>query len=84
MLAHKNKFSNEIQEGFGEEAIPKVLLQFVCSIEHSVHIRSHLKHGVVQSDLAIAQLLQYNCYSKHKEGSKTHRHSKAHETHGTS
>jgi len=62
MLDHKTKFSKEFTDQSVEEAVPKSLLQFVCSIEHGVDIRSHLTHGVVKSDLAIAQLLQYNCY----------------------
>lgn len=68
MLNHKSKFSSDFKEGFGEEAVPPTLLQFVCSIEHGVDIRSHLRHGVVKSDVAIAQLLQYNCYTKYREG----------------
>ena len=80
MLAHKTKFSQAFQEGFGEEAVPQALLQFVCSIEHGVDIRSHLNHGIVQSDVAIAQLLQFNCYSKYREGSKSQRHVKDRET----
>lgn len=86
MLAHKAKFSMNYQEGFGEEAVPPALLQFVCSIEHGVDIRSHLKHGVVQSDIALSQLLQYNFYSKYREANesllagKTYRHSKDRET----
>ena len=80
MLAHKNKFSREFQEGIGEEAVPQALLQFVCSIEHGVDIKSHLNHGVMQSDVATAQLLQYNCFSKYTEGSKSLRHAKDRET----
>ena len=33
MLQHKTKFSNELKDGFGEEAIPPALLQFVCGID---------------------------------------------------
>ena len=80
MLNHKTKRNNQFEEGSGEESIPPSLLQFVCNVEHGVDIKSHLKHGVVKSDLAIAQLLQYNCYTKDKGGSAIHRHSKDHET----
>ena len=82
MLQHKTSFSTEFKEGFGEEAVPSALLQFVCSIEHGGDIRSHLKHGVAKSDLAIAHLLQYNCFSKSSEvtESSTNRHSKTRET----
>ena len=51
------------------------LLQFICNIEHSVDIKSHSNHGVFKSDIAIAQLLQYNCYSKCKDDAANHRHS---------
>ena len=63
----KTKCNNQFEEGSGEESIPPSLLQFVCNIENGVDIKSHLKHGVVKSDLAIAQLLQYKtsqCPSK--------------------
>ncbi|CAE1257574.1 unnamed protein product [Acanthosepion pharaonis] len=80
MLQHKTKFSSELKDGFGEEAIPPALLQFVCSIEHGVDIKSHLMHGIAKSDLAIAQLLQFNCYSKRREGLTTQIHSKDRET----
>ena len=74
------KFSNELKDGFGEEAIPPALLQFVCSIEHGVDIKSHLTHGIAKSALVMAQLLQFNCYSYHGEGSTIHRHCKDRET----
>ena len=37
-------------------------------------------HGIAKSDLAMAQLLQFNCYSYHGEGSTIHRHCKDRET----
>lgn len=33
------------------------------SFEDGTYIKSHLKHGVVKSDLSSAQLLQYNCFN---------------------
>ncbi|CAE1280410.1 unnamed protein product [Acanthosepion pharaonis] len=36
MLQHKTKFSSKLKDGFGEEAIPPALLQFMCSIEHGL------------------------------------------------
>ena len=80
MLQHKTRFNSELKDGFGEEAVPPALLQFVCSIEHGVDIKAHLAYGTAKSDLAIAQLLQFNCHSKQREGSTTHRHSKDRET----
>ncbi|MGH0137069.1 UNVERIFIED_CONTAM: hypothetical protein FKN15_028239 [Acipenser sinensis] len=80
MLDHKSKFFITFRQGCVEESIPPALLQFVCMIEYDADIKSQLKHGVSKSDLAIAQLLQYNCYTKYKEGAKSHRHYKDHES----
>ena len=63
-----------------EEAIPSSLVQFVGMIEHGADIKSQLRFGVSKTDLVIAQLLQYNCYAKYKEGAATHRHSTKRET----
>ena len=49
-------------------------------IEHGVDIKSQLRFGASKTDSAMAQLLQYNCYSMNKEGSSTYRHSKERET----
>ena len=76
MLNHKTKFYNKFHKGFIEEFIPPTLHQFICNIKHGVDIKSHLNNGVFKSDIAIAQLLQYNCYNKCTSGAATHRHSK--------
>lgn len=80
MLNHKSKFENEFNNEYVEESIPSTLLQLVCSIEHGVDIKSHLANGIVPSDFAMAQLLQYNCYAKYRAGSEYCRHSKDRET----
>lgn len=80
MLDHKSTFDGTFNEGCIEEAIPSCLLQFVGMIEHGADIKSQLRFGASKTDLAISQLLQYNCYARYKEGAATHRHSKVHET----
>ncbi|KAK5852481.1 hypothetical protein PBY51_023946 [Eleginops maclovinus] len=80
MLDHKFFFDGTFHEGCFEDAIPPSLLQFVGMIEHGADIKSQLRFGASKSDLAIAQFLQYNCYTRHKEGASTHRHSKDRET----
>ena len=75
MLDHTSKFDGTFHDGCIEEAIPSSLLQFVGMIEHGADIKSQLRFGVSKTDLVIAQLLQYNCYAKYKEGAATHRHS---------
>ena len=80
MLNHKTVFTNQFHEGFVEDSIPASLLQFICNIEHGVDIKSHLNNGVFKSDIAIAQLLQYNCKPKGRGRTAGHRHSKDYET----
>lgn len=49
-------------------------------IKHGADIKSQLQHGASKSDLAISQLLQFNCFTKYQEGTEVHRHSKDRET----
>ena len=49
-------------------------------IEHGVDIKSQLRFGASKTDSAMTQLLQYNCYSRFKDGASTYRHSKERQT----
>jgi len=80
MLDHKSTFDGTFHKGCIEEAFPASLLQFVGMVEHGADIKSQLRFGASKTDLAIAQILQYNCYARYKEGATTHRHLKDHET----
>ena len=68
MIDHKVAFAGTFHEGYVEYAIPSTLLQFVCMIEHGDDIKSQLRFGAPMTDLAMAQLLQYNCYGRYREG----------------
>ena len=48
-------------------AVPSALFEFVCMIEHGVDIKSQLRFGASKTDSAMVQLLQYNCYWRHRE-----------------
>ena len=80
ILDHQSRFDGTFPEGCVKDAIPPILLQFVGMVEHGADIKSQLRFGASKSDQAISQLLQYNCYSRYKEGAATHRHSKDRET----
>eukprot|EP00745_Piridium_sociabile_P026549 TRINITY_DN4240_c0_g1_i3.p1 TRINITY_DN4240_c0_g1~~TRINITY_DN4240_c0_g1_i3.p1 ORF type:complete len:1496 (-),score=398.92 TRINITY_DN4240_c0_g1_i3:837-5324(-) len=80
MLQHKSQFNSTFHDGCLEQAVPASLLQFVCMIEHGADIKSQLQHGASKSDLAMSQLLQYNCFAKSQKGTQVHRHSKDRET----
>ncbi|KAJ8379036.1 hypothetical protein AAFF_G00232050 [Aldrovandia affinis] len=64
MLDHKSTFDGTFHELCIEQAIPLTLLQFVAMLEHGADIKSQLRFGASKTDLAIAQLLQYNCYAR--------------------
>ena len=75
MIDHEFKLDGRFHEGCVEDAIPPSLLEFVCMIEHGSYIKSQLRFGASKTDSAMAKLLQYNCYSRYKEGASTYRHS---------
>ncbi|KAJ8387355.1 hypothetical protein AAFF_G00157320 [Aldrovandia affinis] len=64
MLDHKSTFDGTFHELCIKQAIPLTLLQFVAMLEHGADIKSQLRFGASKTDLAIAQLLQYNCYAR--------------------
>ena len=80
MLDHKSIFYGTFDDGCVEDVVPPSLLQFVGMVEHGADIKSQLRFGASKTDMAIAQLLQYNCYVWYKEGATTQRHSKDRET----
>ena len=74
MLEHKCEFTGELTEESQKEAVPSSLLEFVSVLQNGRNIESQLESDVTQADVAIAQLLQYNCrksqtssYSKSRE-----------------
>ena len=80
ILNHHSSFDGTFPEGSIQNATPTLLLQFIGMVEHGGDIKSQLRFGASKSDQAIAQLIQYNCYSRYNEGAATHRHSKNRET----
>lgn len=80
MVEHKCKFEGSLYENSVYDSLPSALLQFICMIEHGADIKSQLRFGATTTDLAMAQLLQYNCFAKYKEGATTQRHSRDRET----
>lgn len=80
MMDHKSSFTGTFNDECVENSIPSTLLQFVSMIEHGADIKSQLRLGASKTDLAMSQLLQYNCYTKYQEDGKLLRHSKDRET----
>ena len=57
MLQHKSQCSSTCLDGCLEDAVPSLLLQFVCMIEHGTGIKSQLQHEASKSDLAMSHVL---------------------------
>ena len=79
MLAHEWKFDGRFHADSVENSIPPTLQQFACMVEQGTDIKSQIEFGSSKTVLAIAQLLQYNCYT-HKANIPTFGHSKNRET----
>jgi len=75
ILQSKVKFTGNFEKESVLNGVPQCLLQLVSMIGHGPDIGSQLENGVSKSDLAIVQLLQYNC---HKKASKGTRHPQKH------
>ena len=80
MIGQKFSFCGSFYDCCVEDSLPPALLQFICMIKLGVDIQSQLRFGASKTDLAMAQLLQYNCYAKYRERAKTFRHFKERET----
>ena len=56
-----------------EESTTSLFEQFVCMIELDADIKFQLRFGASKLDVAMAQLLQYNCYTecRYRDDAKT-------------
>ena len=79
MLQHKVHHKNVTYE-HPQNSMPAKLLQFVAMIDHGADIMSQQEHGALKSDIAMAHLLQYNCFAKPRTETNVHRHSMDQET----
>ena len=80
MVEHKSNFEGNLYDSSEYDSLPPAFFQFVCMIEHGANTKSQLRFGMTTTDLAMAQILQYNCFAKYKEGAATQRHSTDRET----
>lgn len=74
MLEHKCGFTGNLTQESQKEAVPSSLLEFVSVLQNGGNIESQLECDVTQANVALAQLLQYNCRK-----SQTSSHSKSRE-----
>jgi hypothetical protein len=70
-----NRFCNLFLRSLDEQIYIYIYI-YVCMWEDGADIKSQIRYGASKPNLALAQLLQYNCSARHNEGVKTHRHEK--------
>ena len=80
LLKQNNEFVGNFSENCQKESVPPSLLAFVSLIQHGGDIQSQTEHGASQADLAMAQVLQFNCQKPHNKISDFSKHSQSRET----
>ena len=81
MLAFKSCFKGTFERKCQGDSVPPSLVSLVKMILYEPNIVSQLEKSSSQAALTIAQLLQFNCYSRRPETSSNYdRHNKDRET----
>ena len=81
ILERKMKFEGSFEENCMETSVQQSLIELVSIREHSPDIETQIETETTKSDLAISQLLQYNCHqSPKKRNIMLQNHSKSRET----
>ena len=66
---------------FEENCLPASLVELVSMIEHGPDIQSQIDNEIIMPDLAVAQIIHYNCHqSQRKRATSIRYHSKDRET----
>ena len=84
LLAFKDDVGPALAKAFeltDVSSVPPSLIEFVSMIEHGPDIQSQIENEATRSDLAVAQIIQYNCHQSHrKRANAIKHHSKERET----
>ena len=81
ILGKSANFDGYFVENGQETSVPPSLIELVSMIEHGPDIQSQIENEATRSDLAVAQIIQYNCHQSHrKRATAIKHHSKEHET----
>ena len=67
ILERSMKFEGSFEENCMETSVPQSLIGLVSMIEHSPDIETQIETEANKSDLAISQVLQYNCHQSPKK-----------------
>ena len=81
ILERSTNFDGHFEDNCQETSVPPSLIELVSMIEHGPDIQSQIENEATSSDLAISQIIQYNCHqSKKRRASTIKYHSKDRET----
>ena len=81
ILGRSATFDGYFVENGQETSVPPSLIELVSMIEHGPDIQSQIVNETNRSDLAIAQIMQYNCHQSHRRrATAIKHHSKDRET----
>ena len=81
ILEKSMKLEGSFEENCMETSVPQSLIGLVSMIEHSPGIETQMETETTKSDLAISQVLHYNCHqSPKKRNIMLQNHSKSRET----
>ena len=67
IMERNMKFEGSFEKNCMETSVPELLIELVSIIAHSTDIVSQIETETTKSDLAISQLLQYNCHQSPKK-----------------
>ena len=73
ILECKASFEGSFEDSYMNSCTPPMLLNFVS---HGTDIKSHMDVGASKPDVALAQLIQFNCFAKYNTTAMYQRHSK--------
>ena len=76
ILECKASFEGSFEDSYMNSCTPPMLLNFVSSVSHGTDIKSHMDVGASKPDVALAQLIQFNCFAKYNATAMYQRHSK--------
>ena len=76
ILECKASFEGSFEDSYMNSCSPPMLLNFVSSVSHDTNIKSHMDVGASKPDVALAQLIQFNCFAKYNATARYQSHSK--------
>ena len=74
ILGNSANFDDYFVENGQEISVPPFLIELVSMIEHGPDIQSQIEKEATRPDLAVAQIIQYNCHQTHRKRANAIKH----------